>query len=225
MTLLARHLGDAGRGGDVDCGAGVREVAVATCRRRRPRAISQGWVCTRQRKATAPTTTSSTPTTSQGRGSRYWSEPLAVAVCQFTVPGPARWTYATYSDSRPTPTRVPNAARPAWWRTTKTIAASSATGTATRPRAEIPKANPMPTPAHAQNQRTCGRWSSGNAELLAVVTTAPLGNTAVAWSLTSEDTANGGLVEQPPDPGCSSPRLRKGPRTSRLRQPRRRQGT
>ena len=64
-------------------------VAVGRCGQRQPRQERRRPL---QKKATTPTATRRIPAASQGRGSRYWSEPLAVAVCQDTVPGPVRCT-------------------------------------------------------------------------------------------------------------------------------------
>jgi hypothetical protein len=45
---------------------------------------------TRRTCTASPVTTSATPTTSQGSGSRHSSHPAAIAVCQHTIPARLR---------------------------------------------------------------------------------------------------------------------------------------
>jgi hypothetical protein len=99
-----------------------------------------------------PVTRNAAPATSQGRGLRCSSQPLAVAVCQQVVPGPSRCTHATKSRSAPTPATTPNAELRIDGRDPRKIA-TAATGTSkSGPSETALSAAAAPSNSHTQNQ-------------------------------------------------------------------------
>ena len=102
---------------------------------------------------TMPPTNVATPARRHGSGFKCSSQPLAVAVCQHVVPGPARCAQATKSRRTPAPVSRPNAERRAVGFDAISPPATATGARTTRPSDTKPSAATHPRSAHAQNQR------------------------------------------------------------------------
>jgi hypothetical protein len=101
---------------------------------------------------TSPITTRQMPAPSHGQGFAYWSHPELVAVCQQTVPGPWRWTNATYNRGTPAPDSTPKPDRGNVGLSAQRPIAIKAAKPTIGEKTSRTKLAPAPTIAHALNE-------------------------------------------------------------------------